>query len=423
MRLLLLLLGFWSVTCHAQSAVPAAGPPPVISGVLEPASVAIVINENDPASVEIGAYYQARRRIPPENVVRVRFPAGVSALERAAFETVFREVQRATPAGVQAYALAWTRPYRVGCVGITSAFAFGADESACAASCSATPQNPYFDSPGAQPWGEHRMRPAMLLAGGSVADVRALIDRGIAADFTYPAGTAYLARTSDAMRNVRAAGFAKTVEILGRAFRLQQIDGELRQRDDVMAYFTGLVQVRGLETLRFLPGAAADHLTSTGGKLTDSDQMSALQWLEAGATGSYGTVSEPCNFPQKFPHPGIFLLHYLNGDTLIEAYWKSVAWPTEGVFIGEPLARPFGARVRMGRERWVLEAFSPIAGPTYVVRNKDAVKPEHRVIALKPGRNLVQLPHLDREIVIEPHAGSRAPTLQHGLERPANAAP
>ena len=25
----------------------------------------------------------------------------------------------------------------------------------------------------------------------------------------------------------------------------------------------------------------------------------------------------------------------------IEAYWKSVAWPGQGVFIGEPLARPY----------------------------------------------------------------------------------
>ncbi len=34
--------------------------------------------------------------------------------------------------------------------------------------------------------------------------------------------------------------------------------------------------------------------------------------------------------------------HYLNGDTLIEAYWKSVLMPGQGIFIGEPLARPFG---------------------------------------------------------------------------------
>src|SRR5262245_63969798 len=66
-------------------------------------------------------------------------------------------------------------------------------------------------------WSNHNVRPAMLLAGANVAEVRELIDRGIASDFTYPGGTGYLARTSDPMRNVRAAGFAKAIEILGRA--------------------------------------------------------------------------------------------------------------------------------------------------------------------------------------------------------------
>ncbi len=36
--------------------------------------------------------------------------------------------------------------------------------------------------------------------------------------------------------------------------------------------------------------------------------------------------------------------HYLQGETLIEAYWKSVAWPSEGLFIGEPLAAPYSRR-------------------------------------------------------------------------------
>lgn len=395
------LLAAWLLTCHVEQILAATIPPPVLSGGLEPSSIAIVINENDPASIEIGLYYQERRRIPGQNIIRVRLPAGVAALERAVFDPVYREVRRATPAGVQAYALAWTQPYRVGCMGITSAFAFGPEESDCAAKCKMTPLNPYFDSPSGQPWSDHEVRPAMLLAGASVAEVRALIDRGIAADFTYPGGTGYLARTNDSTRNVRAAGFANTIEILGRAFRLQQIEGELRQRDDVMAYFTGLAHVGGLESLRFLPGAVADHLTSFGGRLTDSEQMSALQWLKAGATGSYGTVAEPCNFSQKFSHPGVLLLHYLNGETLIEAYWKSVAWPTEGVFIGEPLARPFGARVRMGREGWALDAHSAIAGRRYVLRTKEGAE-ERGVITLKQGRNLAVLPRLDREIVIEP---------------------
>jgi len=70
-------------------------------------------------------------------------------------------------------------------------------------------------------------------------------------------------------------------------------------------------------------------------------QMSILRWLEAGATASYGTVVEPCAFPQKFPHPAIVIDRYTRGEALIEAYWKSVAWPGQGLFVGEPLATPY----------------------------------------------------------------------------------
>jgi uncharacterized protein (TIGR03790 family) len=69
--------------------------------------------------------------------------------------------------------------------------------------------------------------------------------------------------------------------------------------------------------------------------------MSILRWLEAGATASYGTVVEPCAFPQKFPHPAIVIDRYTRGEALIEAYWKSVAWPGQGLFVGEPLAMPY----------------------------------------------------------------------------------
>lgn len=117
----------------------------------------------------------------------------------------------------------------------------------------------------------------------------------------------------------------------------------IQDKKDVMFYFTGLENVPALNTLRFKPGAIADHLTSAGGQLTDSShQMSSLRWLEAGATGSYGSVVEPCNHLSKFPNPGLVTYWYLQGNTLIEAYWKSVQWPGEGIFIGEPLANPYG---------------------------------------------------------------------------------
>jgi uncharacterized protein (TIGR03790 family) len=103
--------------------------------------------------------------------------------------------------------------------------------------------------------------------------------------------------------------------------------------------------VQQQETLRFADGALADHLTSAGGRFDGrGPQMPATEWIAAGATASYGTVSEPCNHLQKFPHPQVLLMNYLQGATAIEAYWRSVAWPQQGAFIGEPLAAPFARR-------------------------------------------------------------------------------
>jgi uncharacterized protein (TIGR03790 family) len=71
--------------------------------------------------------------------------------------------------------------------------------------------------------------------------------------------------------------------------------------------------------------------------------MSALAWIQQGATASYGSVSEPCNLLEKFPEVGILFEHYLHGETALEAYWKSVAMPGQGLFVGEPLVRPFAS--------------------------------------------------------------------------------
>lgn len=184
----------------------------------------------------------------------------------------------------------------------------------------------------------------MAIAGLSFEQSKALIDRGVNADGSFPEGTAYLLSTSDETRNVRSSVYPLAKRVFAkekiRVFALKRND--IKFVDDVLFYFTGLANVTHLETLGFVPGAIADHLTSSGGRLTESSgQMSALRWLEAGATGSYGTVVEPCNLLQKFPNPAVLASRYLKGETMIEAYWKSVAMPGQGLFIGEPLAAPF----------------------------------------------------------------------------------
>jgi uncharacterized protein (TIGR03790 family) len=309
---------------------------------LDRSQLGVIVNRADPLSVQIGEYYAERRRIPFQNVVEVSFPPGRTLMSRSEFDVIKAEVDKGTPRQVQAYALTWAAPYRVECMSITAAFAFGFDETFCAKACAMTRPSPYFNSTSRQPYIDFRVRPTMAIAATDFEHAKALIDRGVESDGLAPSGTAYLLSTSDRARDVRSQTYSLVERMLQGHLRARVLKQDaLRDQKDVLFYFTGRERVEGLETLGFAPGAVADHLTSFGGMLTDSGQMSALRWLDAGATGSYGTVVEPCAFPQKFPYPAVVIAHYLLGETLIEAYWKSVAMPGQGIFIGEPLAAPF----------------------------------------------------------------------------------
>lgn len=310
---------------------------------LGPKDLAVIVNDADPLSVKIGAYYARRRHIPARNMVHVHFAPGHPVMKVSEFRRIKEGVDAVAPKRVQAYVLTWAAPYRVGCMSITSAFTFGFNRAYCARGCKKTRTSAYYNSPSHAPYRDLHIRPTMAIAALNFAQARRLIDRGIAADDTWPTGTGYMLVTSDKARNSRDFLYPAVVKIFGSALKLRIVRANgLRNRRHVLFYFTGISRVPYLESNHFLPGAIGDHLTSTGGQLTDSHQMSALRWLEAGATGSYGTVVEPCNFPAKFPNPVVAIGRYFSGETLLEAYWKSVAEPGQGIFIGEPLARPWG---------------------------------------------------------------------------------
>ena len=323
----------------------AALTPHTTSAALAADQLAIIINDNDPTSVAVGEYYVEQRRIPAANVIHVNFPHKVTSINSGTFKRIFDKAKTQTSPEIQAYGLTWTLPYRVDCMSITSAFALGYAKRYCAKGCRATAPNPYFNSTSLKPHTDFRVRPTMAIAAKTIDDAKTLIDRGIQSDFTEPQAKAYLVVTKDKARSSRAPLFALAKRQLSPQIPVSIVHSEgIRDKFDVMFYFTGSRKVPFLKSIGFLPGAMADHLTSAGGQLTNSKQMSALSWLDEGATGSYGTVVEPCNFPQKFPNPAVAIKYYLAGDTLVEAYWKSVIWPGQGIFVGEPLAKPYAAR-------------------------------------------------------------------------------
>jgi uncharacterized protein (TIGR03790 family) len=303
----------------------------------------VIYSTTDASSGRIAKYYATRRGVPAANVVGLPVPdRGV--IGRDELKQLRAAVLDKLPSTVQSLLLIWSRPYAVECMSITTAFAAGYQTGFCEPGCELTAKNPLFDTPGWLPADTVGWLPAMLLPSKDEALARSVIDRGIEADGRQPPGTAYLVRTQDRARNVRAEEYAEARLRVGNRLKVIESTPVSLPSIDVVAYFTGASQVDELHQIGFRPGAAADHLTSTAGALESTHQMSALEWLRQGATASYGSVSEPCNHREKFPSPGVFLDHYTRGDTLLEAYWKSVAMPGQGLFIGEPLARPFAPR-------------------------------------------------------------------------------
>ncbi|MGP1273694.1 MAG: GC-type dockerin domain-anchored protein [Phycisphaerales bacterium] len=103
--------------------------------------------------------------------------------------------------------------------------------------------------------------------------------------------------------------------------------------DDVLDFST--------TTMTLEPGSFADHLTSFAAHFDVGQQTKISEWIRQGATGSFGTVEEPCNFPDKFPAPYLHA-HYYQGLTLGEAALRSLrAVPFQGYLMGDPLCRPF----------------------------------------------------------------------------------
>jgi Bacterial Ig domain len=186
--------------------------------------------------------------------------------------------------------------------------------------------------------------------GNTLDEIIALIDRSVAADDTHPTGTVYYMKTPDTTRSEPRdphfpAAIAAIQSLGGQA---EQIDGEVLPigNHDCLGIMTGAAtpQINDAD-LTILPGAFCDHLTSFAATFNTSSQTKLSEWITRGASGSMGTVEEPCVFgkgiPGKFPHPR-FHVWYAKGLSLGESLFRSIEWaPFQGLFYGDPLTRPF----------------------------------------------------------------------------------
>ena len=332
-----------------------------------PRNVLIVVNDRSLESLELGNYYRAARGIPERNVCHIDVPAAVPGFfdkpalreTRTLSEAEFiAKVRNPVAAHIAQSGLSNQIDYVVFSRdiphmvekwnGMTSAMFYGYKSSPVSPMEPDT-ENLYYAAERAFTRQEmtNDYYLSTMLTGWTLAEAKALVDCGTAADETHPVGTVYLTKSTDAARNVRYQQF-------DNLHFLRRFMPDLPVFENIYAsYITGKTNVMGylgskkdilqLDSNTYLPGAMADHLTSYGGQLFYSSQMSILDFIREGICGSHGTVAEPWNFLEKFPS-AMSYFWYARGFSLAESYWMSVKNPYMGIFVGEPLAAPYAVR-------------------------------------------------------------------------------
>jgi hypothetical protein len=89
------------------------------------------------------------------------------------------------------------------------------------------------------------------------------------------------------------------------------------------------------------PGAICENFTSFGAVFDPNATQTPLSiFLQNGAAGTSGTVTEPFAWQNKFPHPMI-QVHYARGCSLVESFYQSVYAPYQLLIVGDPLCQPW----------------------------------------------------------------------------------
>jgi hypothetical protein len=346
-----------------------------------PENVLLIIDPSNSNSLYVGNYYKNARDIPDRNVLfmatgATNYPtfasynlvslSGTLANQGIADHIDYVVVTPGSPFYVYAPGLVTDSCFAVSRFSISAAYtsAFIANEilgglpsTTSNRYYSSTDQARAFDSSvawlnGAPStlYGSRRYYVGAMLGysgtlGNTLADTLVMIDRSVAADGTRPAGTFYyMNNAADPARNVRSPQFPGAVDsIINLGGSAVELDGVLPTGHyDCLGIMTGAAtpDIVGAD-MTILPGVVGDHLTSWAATFDNGSQTKVSAWITKGASGSWGTVEEPCNYPGKFPHARLHVF-YFQGLSLGEAVFRSVAYfPFQGLLYGDPLCRPF----------------------------------------------------------------------------------
>lgn len=335
-----------------------------------PYNVLIVVNDASDRSLELGQYYQDARQIPERNICHIDTTTNYT-IDTVAFTNQIREpiLDYISSAGLSAQVdyivFSIDIPYRVyqsdsnDANGLSAAMFYDYKYSPPPCSLPSAALSSYYESELAfshsdPETGNGRYYLSAILSGWDLDQAMALVDRASTADGSLPTGTVYYLRSGDNHRNVRwwqFEGAMFPVRFLDVPRSSQFVFGwDITGKQDVVGYMVGRVYATRLEENTFLPGALGDLMTSWSGYLFDAPyddpRPSALNWIQAGCAGTYGTVAEPCNYTNKFPQARLHYW-YARGFNMGEAYTMSVQAPYQGILVGDPLCQPYAHAPRL----------------------------------------------------------------------------
>lgn len=327
---------------------------------IDPNKMGIVINIDNPTSKAIADEYMLRWGIPASNVVQVNL--GNTDNVTSAIAAVAKNKLSTLPAGVQWLALCWDKPSRVDNTNsITWVMTNGFNSISTSGSL---PTNPMFGYTGNQPFTEKGVRPSMLVVSA------ALVQKAKSAHAKRPTGTCYMMAANDQSGQPRGrsrltqmqalngstqyagVGFNFTNSLSGPAGETPT--NNILNKADMLFYFNGMYKIYGMETNTIKNGAVGDYVTSTSGTLPDGAGQTPITYMiQNGFVGSLGTVVEPWQsglpagssnggLVEQFTNIQTFIPLYYEGRSLVDAYWKSVKWPTRTLFMGDPMVAPWG---------------------------------------------------------------------------------
>ncbi len=339
-------------------------------------NVLLVVNRDDARSLAIADYYRPRRSVPLRNVCSIR----TTSEEEIGWETYEEQIERPIGTCLKNAGLVDEVLYVVTTLGLPLKVRAGGS-GPTTESCSVDSElallygklkgktfpraggvpNPFFMNRNT-PF-RHQDFPIYLvtrLAAYSVADVKAMIDRSMAAK-----------NRGNFVLDLSSAGdeegnnYLRTAAILLPRERviIDESTRVLYDQKNVIAYASWGSNDPNRKRRRlgfeWLPGAIATEFVSTNartlkqppGDWTYTLWTDKLHWfggspqglsgdlLQEGATGASGNVYEP--YLAACARPDYLLPAYYSGRNLAESYYLSLRWLSwQGVVFGDPLCRP-----------------------------------------------------------------------------------